>query len=244
MNPFFFGTSARQLYGSYEPAVSSGRGHGVVLCPAFADEYLYAHGAFRLLARQLSAANLDVLRFDYFGTGDSAGDFEEASADQWLADIRTAVAELKDIAQVSRVSIVGLRYGATLAAQAARTRSDVDGLVLWDPIFDGEGYLTEIGAYGARSEIVDAHGVSVTPSFREDIAAVTLSSFAAPLPRTLVMSSAANADGARTVADRLSAEDVDVEFVHVPDANVWGGSSIGAAALPVTALKRIVAWLS
>ena len=62
-------------------------------------EHPFAHGTYRFLAQQLSGANLDVLSFDYFGTGDSAGEFEQANADQWMSDIGTAITELKDAAQ-------------------------------------------------------------------------------------------------------------------------------------------------
>ena len=244
MNPFFFGRSTRQLFGAYEPAIRS-TGDGVVLCPPFGEEYLHAHGTYRLLARQLSAANLDVLRFDYFGTGDSAGEFEDADAEQWMSDIGTAIMELKDISQVSRIALVGLRYGGTLAALAARTRSDVDRLVLWDAIFDGPAYLTEIGAAAAvPDQTVDARGVSVTPRLRDEMASVTLNSFAAPLPRTMVVNSAPIADSGLTLAGALTAQGVDVRVEHVPDVPPWGGSAIGPAAMPVAAMRRIVAWLA
>src|SRR3954467_9063204 len=115
MNPLFFGRSSRQLFGAYDPPASglSARQEGIVLCPPLANEYLIAHPTYRLLARHLAGTGYHVLRFDYYGTGDSAGDFEETDQQQWLGDIDAAVTEIKDLGQVSRVVLVGLRFGAT-----------------------------------------------------------------------------------------------------------------------------------
>jgi hypothetical protein len=37
---------------------------------------------------------------------------------------------------------------------------------------------------------------------------------------------------------------VDVDHQHVPDVAAWIGAEIGAAALPVKAIKQIVTWLT
>lgn len=86
-----------------------------------------------------------MLRFDYFGTGDSGGDGSDASLRGWESDIDTAIDELKDIAGVGRVALVGLRLGATLAARVAERRNrEVSALVLWDPIVSGQAYVEEL----------------------------------------------------------------------------------------------------
>ena len=145
MNPFFFGSSGKQLFGIYHPPkTETVRGTGVLLCYPFGDEYMRTHKAMRQLPLQLSKVGFPLLRFDYFGTGDSAGDGEEATIAQWLEDIGVAADELKETAGVSRISIVGLRLGGMLAALAAAARTDVDDLVLWDPIVDGAGYFREL----------------------------------------------------------------------------------------------------
>src|SRR6185503_18450344 len=124
MQPFYFGTSEQQLFGVYHAAESgSSKRAGVVLCQPVGHEYLRAHRAFRNLAMALAGQGFHVLRFDYFATGDSAGDGEQLSVRQCLSDLATAIDELKDIAGVTKVSLVGLRLGATFAALAASGRS-------------------------------------------------------------------------------------------------------------------------
>ena len=70
------------------------------------------HWAFRKLAGFLAREGFHVLRFDYYGTGDSAGDYHESNIGQWLADIHEAADELKDRADVRDISVVGLQCGA------------------------------------------------------------------------------------------------------------------------------------
>jgi alpha/beta superfamily hydrolase len=244
MNPFFFGRSARQLYGAYDPPATSARDQGVVLCPAIGDEYLFAHPTYRLLARQLADVGYHVLRFDYYGTGDSAGEFGEASQAQWIEDIEAAVNEIKDLGQVTQVGLVGLRYGAALAAQVARNRSDVDQLVLWDAVTDGRAFLEEIGAPATvPSAPVDACGVVITPAFRADIESTTPESFGPPLPKTLVMASDRMTTAAEGLARTLTSSHIDCVLEHSTDAPVWLERPTGAGTMAVRTVKGIVTWM-
>lgn len=147
MKAFYFGEREKRLYGVYHtPAVSQPgvAGSGVVLCCPFGYEYMTSHRAFRQLARRLSRSGFHVLRFDYFGTGNSSGDGRDVSIQQWLEDICAAVTELRDMASLRRVSLVGFRLGGALAAMATSRLRDLDALALWDPVASGTAYLAEL----------------------------------------------------------------------------------------------------
>jgi pimeloyl-ACP methyl ester carboxylesterase len=45
---------------------------------------------------------------------------------------------------VEAVTLLGLRFGATVASLAAERFTDIDRLVLWAPIVDGERYMQEL----------------------------------------------------------------------------------------------------
>lgn len=142
MNPFYFGRAERPLFGLYTPGRSAaGPARSVLLCYPVGPEYMRAHRAFRQLNNLLNRAGMNVLRFDYSCTGDSAGEGSEATLEEWLADIHLAIDELKDNSMVDRVDVLGLRWGATLAALACSDRQDVERIVLWDPIVAGRPYL-------------------------------------------------------------------------------------------------------
>jgi pimeloyl-ACP methyl ester carboxylesterase len=144
VEPLFFGDAGRALFGIYHPPKGSLQGDGVVICPPLFAEYLRVHGSLRRLAIRLAEGGLHVFRFDYHGTGDSSGEFESTTPDDWLADIRAAITEFQAISGVRRVRLAGVRLGATLAARAALDMRSVDRLVLWDPIVAGAAYLRQL----------------------------------------------------------------------------------------------------
>lgn len=140
MHPFFFGETGKQLYGVYDsPRSTASHNDGVLICYPIGQEYMRSHWACRQLVSQLSRAGNHCMRFDYFGTGDSAGQNTEAGMEQWHADIDSALSELKDIAGVNKTSVVGLRFGAAIAASAKKHH--INKLVLWDPVVNGMAYV-------------------------------------------------------------------------------------------------------
>ncbi|QSP93687.1 alpha/beta fold hydrolase [Marinobacter salinisoli] len=165
MEAFFFGPSKSYLFGAFHPRHTNFQDEGVVLCNPFGQEYLRAHKSIRRLAINLAELGYPVLRFDYRGTGDSAGDLTGVTSQDWIDDIGHAIQELRDIASVSRVAVVGLRLGGLLAAKAAAENEDISRLILWDPIIDGDGYIEEIKSvieraqhFGSRSKILEQDG--------------------------------------------------------------------------------------
>lgn len=153
MSAFYFGSSDRPLFGVYHPpAERPVRRAGVLICNALGREYLRTHRTLRQLAIRLTEAGYHVLRFDYSGTGDSAGRGRDATLRRWEEDADLAADELQAIGGVRRIRVVGVRVGGAVAATLAASRSDVDGLALWDPVVRGDRYLAEALDDGAPAE--------------------------------------------------------------------------------------------
>ena len=143
MNLFYFGSRKRRLLGVYHPAQRDRRAaRAVLLCYPWGHEYIYAHRSMTRLSNLLAQAGHHVLRFDYFGTGDSAGEAHEVDLAGWREDVGTALEELQDLSGAERVTIVGLRVGAALGVMVADSeRRIVEAAVLWDPVVDGAEYV-------------------------------------------------------------------------------------------------------
>ena len=95
--------------------------------PAALRRIRRAYRVWRIFAERLAGLGFDVLRFDYEGTGDSAGDPEPGRLDAWLRNIERVVEEARRLAGSSEVALVGFRIGATLALQAAVAQGGVIG---------------------------------------------------------------------------------------------------------------------
>jgi pimeloyl-ACP methyl ester carboxylesterase len=123
---------------------------GVVICGSFGFEEICARKSVVLLAHELAARGVNVLRFDYFGTGDSLGG--PLDADQvatWIGNIRAAADWLRSHGGVSDLSLVGLRLGALLAVNAADTIENLATLALIAPPVSGKAWLRESLAFSS-----------------------------------------------------------------------------------------------
>ncbi len=262
MTPMFFGYGERRLFGIYHPprgATASRR--AVVVCQPWGQEYLRAHRSLKQLAVMLAQAGCHVLRFDYFGTGDSGGDMVDGDLEGWVDDIEAAVQELQDTAGASRVTVAGLRLGATLAAiAAARQVAGIDGLVLWDPVVSGSSYLRELMATaawtpaglvppparpkqaGGGHEIL---GFPLTARMEIALRQVELAPLMPELPARLLALSTGALPEAALLQHALDARPAGAaaieEFACLP---AWlEDRNTGAGAIPLPAMQRIVQWM-
>ena len=138
---FFFGPSNQQVFAIYHPPAGGSGQVLTVICPPLFNEYMRTQLALRELAISLSERGQHVLRLDYRGTGDSFGDLGEVAISDWVEDIALAVREGRDLSGSRVVRLLAVRAGALLACRSAGASSDVQRLVLWDPVPDGAGYL-------------------------------------------------------------------------------------------------------
>lgn len=213
-----------------------------MLCAPWGQEYLRAHRAMRRLAVSLNAVGLDVLRFDYFGTGDSAGDTQDVNIKGCEQDIETAIEELQDMAGVERVGLVGLRLGATLAAHVALRRTkEVDRLLMWDPVSRGQDYLRELldsnpparARPASKGGGYEVQGFPLLASQADDISVVSLPLAAAGLAdRSLILRSALP-----------ESPDAGFRSELIKSPSAWCEErDLGAGAVPAELIARIAGW--
>lgn len=193
---------------------------GVLLLQPGIHEYERAHWAFRSLASALAARGHHVLRFDYRGTGDSAGEPDDATVEACVEDAQIASQELRESPQVRKVSLVGMRLGAAVAAMAATRGLEVDNLVLWEPVVRGARYLAELETLDAamrlrlllsgRQSTDELSGFLFPPAIQQSIARVDL----AALGRV---------DARRVL---VFAADVDSEIARLTEALTRAGSAV------------------
>ena len=169
----WFGPERRPLFG-WLSRPADGLAHGgVVLCPPMGDDGRATHRTFRRLAEELAAAGFVALRFDYDGTGDSAGlRADPARVAHWLSSVEAARQYLLHLGAPG-VSAVGMRLGATLAVVQASRGEQFRSLVCWDPCLSGRTFLREgealyrLGEPDLPRPRDDLHH---TPGFHYDVA--------------------------------------------------------------------------
>src|SRR5262249_4657414 len=113
----------------------------VVASPLF-EEQARTRKILVNLARDLAGRSLQVVRFDYPGTGLSEGSHESLTLSGAVAALDHAIAYCR-ARGAERVLLVGLRFGASLALIAA-PRLPLARVVVWEPVLDLAGYFQEL----------------------------------------------------------------------------------------------------
>ncbi len=104
----------------------------VLLSGPFASERHNSYIPWVRWARYLAERRIEVLRYDYRGVGESTGQFEQMTFEDWTEDIQLLFAWLKGRTPEVPVLMHGLELGALLAARAFDSGLG-DGLLLWSP---------------------------------------------------------------------------------------------------------------
>ena len=253
MNPMFFGDSSSPLYGVVHPATGQLRDEGILICYPFGQEYMRAHRAVRQLAMLLSKEGYHVLRFDYFGTGNSSGFLRDARVERWLSDVAMAATELRETTGAATVHAVGLRLGALLAGHAAE-RAKFGKIVLWDPVISGQQYdeeLLETMDFGweAKDNLIDEdgtlyfNGFGLSQEMRNDLKGLDLQSLGPCAERLLhiVSGESPQQNGLRSAWSTQQS----YEYSHTEAPGDWNYvDDFGGIILPQPIIQAIVRWFA
>lgn len=257
LEPFFFGPRSARLYGCYhEPGAWPARDVGVVVCYPVGQEYLRSHRACLHLASAAARAGFPALRFDYFGTGDAAGDPDEVDLARWSNDLQLAVEELRARSGVGPVVLAGLRLGASLALSAASKLEELAGLVLWEPIVSGAAWLDELAAqhhaaiqrfhspprgYVQSARPAEVVGFPMGERLRAGLEKLDLLSLKPPRSKPMLLVENHGAADQLALAALLQANSR-FQHEHVPSFVVWT-DDVDKGLVPSQVIATVVAWL-
>jgi alpha/beta superfamily hydrolase len=260
IEPFYFGEPEKQLFGCYHaPRAEPSRDCGAILCYPMGHEYMQFHRAYRQLGLHLSRAGFPVLRFDFFGCGDSAGNGEEGKIHQWLADISSAIGEMKRRSHVVKVCLVGFRLGGTLSMIQGAGREDIEGMVLWDPVVNGTAYVKKLRTLHQKmlkfahvKQKGDTKGGNFTeilgfpfpqPLLVEVEKLDLLSIQTKPADNILVIQSDEEADQ-KQLKNNLENMHARIDFLHYPAPHMWTWiEDFGKVVVPYEILQSVVSWM-
>ncbi|MGB9779720.1 alpha/beta hydrolase [Caldanaerobacter sp.] len=150
----------------------------VVMFHGFTGNKVESHFIFVKMSRALEKAGIGSVRFDFYGSGESDGDFSEMTFSGELEDARQILDFVKrqPTTDVERIGLLGLSMGGAIAGIIAKEKKeDIKALVLWAPAFNMPELIMAEGArqYGAIMEslgYVDIGGLKLSRDFVEDIA--------------------------------------------------------------------------
>src|SRR5271169_5125313 len=156
--PVVFESKGQQVVGMLHLPEGLGRFPAALLLHGFTGTKVEPHRMFVKISRTLAEHGIASLRFDFRGSGDSAGDFEDMTIRSETVDSLEAIRFLARHKRVNsrRVALIGLSMGGAVAAHVvAREKHRIKSLVLLAPVAEGEGILDELSTPEAVSSLAE-----------------------------------------------------------------------------------------
>ena len=164
---FFLDGYATKLHATYFPPTGPRHAVGSVLfVPPFAEELNRCRAMVAIQARAFSQIGIGTLILDLRGTGDSEGDFVDATWESWRGDLQRGVHWLRSQAG-GCTTLWALRLGAVLASQVARDVGAIERLLLWQPVMDSKQAFTQFLRIRIAAEMGLADRVKTTGELRD-----------------------------------------------------------------------------
>jgi len=129
-----FDVNGQRCHGMLHLPLSGGPHPAVLMLHGFTGQRMEPHRLFVLFSRLLAEHGIASLRFDFRGSGESEGTFDEMTVTRELEDVSVAHASLKSRPEVdpARVGLLGLSMGGMVAALSVKS-SGFKSLALWAP---------------------------------------------------------------------------------------------------------------
>ena len=133
---------------------------GLVMCHGFTGHRIEAHFLFVKAARAFCEAGLNVLRFDFRGSGESDGRFRDMTIGGEIDDALVALEALRaePTADPDRIGLLGLSLGGLVAACAAGRDGNVRALVLWSAVAEMAELVEARWRMPIRADRIDPRG--------------------------------------------------------------------------------------
>jgi exosortase A-associated hydrolase 2 len=239
----------------------------VVLLPPFGEEMNKSRRSIAIAARLFASHGLAVHAFDPAGTGDSEGEFGDATWAAWTCDAKFAISRVAE-RWSARPTVWAIRSGALLLPALDHVFDDV---LLWQPVTSGDAFLTQLlrlkvaadtfaGVEGTttkqlRSQLgagatLEIAGYELNPDLVLPMSAINLQTWGSPPRSTAWLETGVDPAGAHSpasqrVADAWSAHGALVVRKYVVGEQFWLTQEIAEnrtiAEASVTALEGVPA---
>jgi alpha/beta superfamily hydrolase len=145
----------------------------VVMCHGFTGSRTESMFLFVRLSRFLERKGIASLRFDFYGSGESDGEFGEMTFSGECRDLETVLGWVRKERQAGHgpVYLLGLSMGGAVVSVMAPRQKDLAGIILLNPASNMRGFVEERAPDAARtiSGAWDWMGLKIGKAFVNDL---------------------------------------------------------------------------
>ncbi len=246
----------------YHPHDMTGPVGSVVMLPAFGEESNKSRHLVSGLARHLAGMGYLVHLQDFYGTGDSEGELQDADTEIWVQDL---VDYLAGQDHAGPRVLMGFRLGASLAAHwLAKRLVEPSRMVLIEPVGSGRRYLDQFlklklaGAFGPDAGTVadlrgqllangalEVSGYTLTPPLIAGIDATELGNDCPPPGVQVDMCQLSSAEGPpaarlKKVAEQWQAAGAQCRALRVRGEAFWRQQELVPVADTIADIGRLL----
>jgi len=113
----------------------------VIMSHGFSGTKCESGRLFLQTARAFAAGGLNALRHDFFGSGDSDGEFSDMSPNTEIADLLAVIKWARP--RYRSIGLLGLSFGSAVSICAAARTKGINALVTWSTLPSFVGWRTE-----------------------------------------------------------------------------------------------------
>ena len=138
--PLYIENDNKHIFAVIHTPEKTTKKKGIIFVHPYAEEKQRVDRILVGFARRLCSKGWFVMRFDFYGCGDSEGNFEELSNETQISDLQNVKNHFVKATGVEEVCLFGVRLGANIAIQYAGMDNNITNIILWSPMLNGVGY--------------------------------------------------------------------------------------------------------
>ena len=149
---------------------SEGCTQAVVFVPPFAEEMNKSRRQIAMAAKALAACGFAAVLPDLYGTGDSEGEFHEATWESWVADIESVFRWVESEGRQAD-TVIATRFGCLLACASLHAASrSVKRTIFWQPVNSGYRHISRLLRVAVAASLMRAGPRLTIEGLREVLA--------------------------------------------------------------------------
>lgn len=146
--------SGQKIFAILHLPITEKKCPAVLFCHGYAGSKMGSQRMFVRMAEKMTQQGMIALRFDYRGSGDSEGDFQNMTLASEVEDTMAALEYLMSHPLVNgdKIGILGRSLGGVVAIKTAALFGKAKSVALWSPVFDASPWMGELDTFFQKTD--------------------------------------------------------------------------------------------